>query len=133
MAFTYSHLYNLSTIGIRFFTVYGPWGRPDMALFKFTKKIINNEYIEVYNNGEMYRSFTYIDDVTKAMLKIIANIDKVKGSKVPFKLLNIGSNKSEKLLNFITLIEKNLNKKAKKNIYLPRWEIPIQQKQTLKN
>ena len=118
MAFTYSHLYNLSTIGIRFFTVYGPWGRPDMALFKFTKKIINNEYIEVYNNGEMYRSFTYIDDVTKAMLKIIANIDKVKGSKVPFKLLNIGSNKSEKLLNFITLIEKNLNKKAKKK-YLP--------------
>ena len=118
MAFAYSHLYNLPTIGIRFFTVYGPWGRPDMALFKFTEKIIKNKYIEVYNNGEMYRSFTYIDDVTKAMLKIIAKIDKIKDSKVPYKILNIGSNKSEKLLNFISLIEKNLNKKAKKK-YLP--------------
>ena len=118
MAFAYSHLYNLPTIGIRFFTVYGPWGRPDMALFKFTEKIIKNKHIEVYNNGEMYRSFTYIDDVTKAMLKIIAKIDKIKDYKIPYKILNIGSNKSEKLLNFITLIEKNLKKKAKKK-YLP--------------
>ena len=71
MAYTYSHLYKLKTIGLRFFTVYGPWGRPDMALYKFTEKINKNKTIEIYNNGEMFRSFTYIDDAVKVILKII--------------------------------------------------------------
>ena len=118
MAYTYSHLYKIPIIGIRFFTVYGPWGRPDMALYKFTKKILQNKNIDVYNKGEMYRSFTYIDDVVKAVLRILYNMNKLKSKKVPFKILNIGSNKSEKLSNFIRLLEKNLKKNAKKN-YLP--------------
>ena len=118
MAYTYSHLYKIPIIGIRFFTVYGPWGRPDMALYKFTKKILQNKNIDVYNKGEMYRSFTYIDDVVKAVIKVLYNMNKLKSKKVPFKILNIGSNKSEKLSNFIRLLEKNLKKNAKKN-YLP--------------
>ena len=89
-----------------------------MALYKFTKKILQNKNIDVYNKGEMYRSFTYIDDVVKAVLRILYNMNKLKSKKVPFKILNIGSNKSEKLSNFIRLLEKNLKKNAKKN-YLP--------------
>ena len=102
----------------RFFTVYGPWGRPDMALYKFTNKILKNKNIDVYNKGEMYRSFTYIDDVVKAVIRILSKMDKLNSKKVPFKILNIGSNKSEKLSHFIELIEKNLKKNAIKN-YLP--------------
>jgi len=118
MAYTYSHLYKIPIIGIRFFTVYGPWGRPDMALYKFTNKILKNKNIDVYNKGEMYRSFTYIDDVVKAVIRILSKMDKLNSKKVPFKILNIGSNKSEKLSRFIELIEKNLKKNAIKN-YLP--------------
>ncbi len=118
MAYTYSHLYKIPIVGIRFFTVYGPWGRPDMALYKFSEKISNNKTIDVYNNGEMYRSFTYIDDAVKAVVKILNKIDSLKNKKIPFKILNIGSSKSEKLSNFIRHIEKNLKLKAKKN-YLP--------------
>ena len=118
MAYTYSHLYKIPIIGIRFFTVYGPWGRPDMALYKFSEKISKNKTIDVYNNGEMYRSFTYIDDAVKAVVKILNKIDSLKNKKIPFKILNIGSSKSEKLSNFIKHIEKNLKLKAKKN-YLP--------------
>ena len=118
MAYTYSHLYKLKTIGLRFFTVYGPWGRPDMALYKFTEKINKNKTIEIYNNGEMFRSFTYIDDAVKVILKIIKNINKLNKYEVPYKILNIGTSKSEKLLRFVNLIEKNLNKNAKK-VYLP--------------
>ena len=118
MAYTYSHLYKLKTIGLRFFTVYGPWGRPDMALYKFTDKIIKNKKIEIYNKGEMYRSFTYIDDAVKSVIKVINNFDKIDKYKVPFKILNIGTSKSEKLLKFVKLIEKNLKTKALK-IFLP--------------
>ena len=123
MAFAYSDLYKIPTIGIRFFTVYGPWGRPDMALYKFTDKILKNKKIEVYNHGKMYRSFTYIDDVAAAVVKILANIDKLKSHKTPFKILNIGSNKSEKLSKFINLIEKNLKIKAiKKNLPIQKGD-----------
>ena len=89
-----------------------------MALYKFTNKILKNKNIDVYNKGEMYRSFTYIDDVVKAVIRILSKMDKLNSKKVPFKILNIGSNKSEKLTNFIELIEKNLKKKSIKN-YLP--------------
>lgn len=73
MAHTYSHLYNLPTTGLRFFTVYGPWGRPDMALFKFTKAVVNNETIDVYNHGNMMRDFTYVDDIVEAISRLIQN------------------------------------------------------------
>ena len=73
MAHTYSHLYNLSTTGLRFFTVYGPWGRPDMALFKFTKAVVNDEIIDIYNHGEMMRDFTYVDDIVEAISRLIQN------------------------------------------------------------
>ena len=74
MAHTYSHLYNLSTTGLRFFTVYGPWGRPDMALFKFTKAVVNDETIDVYNHGKMMRDFTYVDDIVEAISRLIQNL-----------------------------------------------------------
>ena len=73
MAHTYSHLYNLPTTGLRFFTVYGPWGRPDMALFKFTKAVVNDETIDVYNHGNMMRDFTYVDDIVEAISRLIQN------------------------------------------------------------
>ncbi len=119
IAYTKSYLENLPTTGIRFFTVYGPWGRPDMALFKFTRNILENKKIDVYNNGKMNRSFTYIDDAIKILTKIILKIPNTnKKNSVPFNIMNIGSKKTINLLNFINLIEKNLNKKSLKN-YLP--------------
>ena len=125
MAHTYSHLYNLPTTGLRFFTVYGPWGRPDMSYFIFTSKILKEEKIKIFNNGEMERDFTYIDDVTESILKLI-----IKGSRdskevnfsealpsaswCPFKLFNIGNSSPIKLMDFIKTLETNLGKKAKK-------------------
>lgn len=124
MAHTYSHLFNLPTTGLRFFTVYGPWGRPDMALFLFTKAILNDESIDVYNNGEMFRDFTYIHDIVEGIFRLIAKIP--TGNKewnpnnpdpslsiAPYKIFNIGNSKPVKLLDFITEIENNLGKKAK--------------------
>ncbi len=107
---TYQHLYEINTIGLRFFTVYGPWGRPDMATWIFTKKIINGEPIEVYNNGDMERDFTYIDDIVKGTLNIIDSCEKkiFKESKI----YNIGNNNPENLLDFISVIENYLEKKA---------------------
>ena len=120
IAYTKSYLENLPTTGVRFFTVYGPWGRPDMALFKFTRNIIKNKKIEVFNNGNMSRSFTYIDDATKILEKIITKDQKKikKKKEVPFNIINLGSKKTVNLKKFILLIEKNLNKKSKKK-YLP--------------
>jgi UDP-glucuronate 4-epimerase len=126
MAHTYSHLYNLPTTGLRFFTVYGPWGRPDMALFLFTKAILKGEPIEVYNNGEMKRDFTYIDDIINGVLSLLdsppISIDYWNGqvtdpssSKAPFKLYNIGNNIPVNLMDFIGEIEKKLGKKAEIN------------------
>ena len=129
MAHTYSHLYNLPTTGLRFFTVYGPWGRPDMALFKFTKNIISGKPIDVYNNGNHKRDFTYIDDITEALIRIInkpAEPDKnwdsynpdPGTSKAPWRIYNIGNNKPINLMDYIKAIEVSLNKKAKIN-FLP--------------
>ena len=125
MAHTYSHLYNLPTTGLRFFTVYGPWGRPDMALFKFTKGIINKKKIDIYNNGKMYRDFTYIDDIVNGITALInkaPNLNqfgKIKNDSLspiaPFRILNIGNTKKVFLLDFINELEKQLGKKAIRN------------------
>lgn len=121
MAHTYSHLFQIPTTGLRFFTVYGPWGRPDMAMFLFTDAIINGRPIKVFNYGEMERDFTYISDIINGITKII---EKPLSSRVEkkefYKIYNIGNNNSVKLLDFITEIEKNLNKKALKKM------LPIQ-------
>lgn len=126
MAHSYSHLYNLPTTGLRFFTVYGPWGRPDMALYKFTEAIYKNKEIDVYNNGKMTRDFTYIDDVVDCIKKIIEkspliSLSKKDNSKpdihkVPYKIFNIGNNKPEDLNKYINAIEVSLNKTAKINL-----------------
>lgn len=129
MAHTYSHLYGLMTTGLRFFTVYGPWGRPDMALFKFTKSIINDEKIDVYNYGNHTRDFTYIDDVVEAIFKVVyreKNINEnwnslepdPSSSSAPWEVFNIGNNNPIKLMDYINYLEKALNKKAKIN-FLP--------------
>ncbi|WP_105976217.1 NAD-dependent epimerase [Staphylococcus simulans] len=126
MAHTYSHLYNLPTTGLRFFTVYGPWGRPDMALFKFTKAIVNDETIDVYNHGNMMRDFTYVDDIVEAISRLVkrpaqpnpewsgANPDP-SSSYAPYKIYNIGNNSPVRLMEFVEAIENKLNKSAKKN------------------
>ena len=111
MSYTYNHLYGINTIGLRFFTVYGPWGRPDMATWIFTKKIINEEPIEVFNNGNMERDFTYIDDIINGTISILDSC-KDDSNESFSKVYNIGNNKPENLLYFISLIEENLGKKA---------------------
>ena len=112
MAHTYSHLFNFPTTGLRFFTVYGPWGRPDMAMFLFTKAIVNKKPIKVFNHGNMERDFTYIDDIVNGVVKII---EKPITDRL-YKIYNIGNNNSVKLLDFIKEIEINLNIVAKKNM-----------------
>ncbi|WP_087974161.1 NAD-dependent epimerase [Oceanobacillus rekensis] len=128
-AHTYSHLYGLPTTGLRFFTVYGPWGRPDMALFLFTKAIVNDEPIDVFNHGNMMRDFTYVDDIVESITRLTqrpaqpnpdwsgANPDP-GSSYAPYKVYNIGNNSPVKLMEFIEAIENKLGKTAKKN-YLP--------------
>jgi UDP-glucuronate 4-epimerase len=121
MAYAYSELYGLNITCLRFFTVYGPWGRPDMALFKFVKNIYENKKIDVYNFGKHKRDFTYISDIINAVDKILFNAKykkKLKNKKIPFETFNLARSKPEKLLTFIKIIEKNLNKKAMIN-YLP--------------
>lgn len=109
MAFTYHHLFNIQSVGLRFFTVYGPWGRPDMAYFSFTKKIINNEPIDLYNFGNMRRDFTYIDDILSG---IVASLDIEEGCH----LFNLGNERPESLHTLVELIEKETGKKAIKNL-----------------
>ena len=111
MSYTYNHLYGINTIGLRFFTVYGPWGRPDMATWIFTKKIINGDPIEVYNNGVMERDFTYIDDIISGTISILDSC-KEETSQNFSKVYNIGNNKPENLLDFISIIEDYLGIKA---------------------
>jgi UDP-glucuronate 4-epimerase len=111
MSYTYNHLYGINTIGLRFFTVYGPWGRPDMATWIFTKKIINGDPIEVYNNGIMQRDFTYIDDIISGTISILDSC-KQETSQNFSKVYNIGNNKPENLLDFISIIEDYLGIKA---------------------
>lgn len=105
MAYTYSHLYGIPTTGLRFFTVYGPWGRPDMAYFSFTNKFVKGETIQVFNHGDMKRDFTYIDDIVKG---IIAVIDSPPTTTPPAKVYNIGNNQPEDLMSFIKTLEKSL-------------------------
>lgn len=121
MAHTYSHLYNIPTTGLRFFTVYGPYGRPDMAYFSFTKKILNGEEIDVFNNGEMQRDFTYIDDIVEGISRIIDKVPKTRSSiissaKAPYKVYNIGNNQPVTLRRFITAIEDACGRKANENL-----------------
>ncbi len=117
MAHTYSHLFKIPTTGLRFFTVYGPWGRPDMAMFLFTDAIINDRPIKVFNHGNMERDFTYIDDIVEGVIRIIQKSpeERIKINEY-YKIYNIGNNKSVKLLEFIKEIETNLQKKATKNM-----------------
>jgi UDP-glucuronate 4-epimerase len=124
MAHTYSHLYNLPTTGLRFFTVYGPWGRPDMALFKFTKAILAGEKIPVFNYGKHRRDFTYIDDIVECIVRVLdqpaqsnpswsgAEPDSAT-SKAPWRIYNIGNNKPVELMDYISALENSLGRKAK--------------------
>jgi len=138
MAHAYSHLYGIPTTGLRFFTVYGPWGRPDMAYFKFTRAIERGETIDVYNEGKMERDFTYIDDIVEGIVRVTNKIPSPlagegqgegdgsrltghgsrSGSTAPYRLYNIGNHSPVKLMDFITAIEKALGKEAKKT-FLP--------------
>ena len=114
MAHTYSHLYGLKTTGLRFFTVYGPWGRPDMAYFKFVKAILDNKPIHIYNHGKLSRDFTYIDDIAQGVINVILQ---QKGPSEVYQLYNIGYHKPVLLLDFIETIEDILGKKAKKEFF----------------
>jgi len=127
MAHTYSHLFNLPTTGLRFFTVYGPWGRPDMALFMFTKNIIEGKPIDVFNYGKHQRDFTYIDDIVEGVIRTLDNVAQPNEnwsgknpdsatSKAPYRLYNIGSNSPCELLRYIEIIEDCVGKKAIKNM-----------------
>ena len=127
MAHTYSELYDLPTTGLRFFTVYGPWGRPDMALFKFTKSILEGKEIEVFNYGNHKRDFTYIDDIVSGVIKVIDNPARKNdnwtgknpdpsSSRAPWKVYNIGNSSPVELNEFINAIETSLGKKAKKKL-----------------
>ncbi|HAX99441.1 MAG TPA: capsular biosynthesis protein CpsI [Candidatus Atribacteria bacterium] len=129
MAHSYSYLFGIPTTGLRFFTVYGPWGRPDMALFLFTRAILENRPIDIYNFGNMERDFTYIDDIIESVIRVMKKIPDPNPqwssenpdpatSAAPFKLYNIGNNNPVKLLNLIKVLEECLGKKAKKN-FLP--------------
>lgn len=129
MAHTYSHLYNLPTTGLRFFTVYGPWGRPDMALFLFTRAILANEPIDVFNHGNMERDFTYVGDIVEGVYRVIHKLPEgipawntdspdPATSYCPYRLYNIGNNNKEKLLRYIEVLEDCLGRKAEKN-FLP--------------
>lgn len=120
MAHTYSHLYNIPTTGLRFFTVYGPWGRPDMAYFSFTQKILKGETIDVYNYGKMERDFTYIDDIVEGIVRVMDHIPSSQESEIttanaPYKIYNIGNNQPIKLERFIKAIESAAGKQAIKN------------------
>ena len=123
MAHSYSYLYKLPTTGLRFFTVYGPWGRPDMALFKFTKRILEEKPIDVFNHGNHTRDFTYVDDIIEGVMKTLdnpassnSNWDSNKPdpatSNAPWSIYNIGNNKPVNLMNYIEALEKTLGKKA---------------------
>jgi UDP-glucuronate 4-epimerase len=138
MAHSYSHLYGIPTTGLRFFTVYGPWGRPDMALFLFTKAILASKPIDVYNNGNMERDFTYIDDIVEGVSRIINKVPtpdpewsgetpSLASSSAPYSLYNIGSNAPVQLMSYIREIEKNLGLKAKLNL------MPMQDGDVLKS
>ncbi|MCG7531138.1 NAD-dependent epimerase [Psychrobium sp. MM17-31] len=126
MSHTYSHLYGIPTTGLRFFTVYGPWGRPDMALFKFTDAIVKGKKIDVYNNGDMSRDFTYIDDIVEGIIKVQdkvpvfdeswkVELNSPAKSSAPYRIFNIGNGNPVKLMEFINSLERSLGMKVNKN------------------
>ncbi len=136
MAHSYSHLYDLQTTGVRFFTVYGPWGRPDMAPMLFTDAIVNDRAIKVFNHGDMSRDFTYIDDIVDGLIKVIDNPatsnkewdaknPEIQSSSAPYRIYNIGNNEPVSLMGFIETIEKALGKTAEKNM-LPMQDGDVQ-------
>ena len=137
MAHTYSHLFGIPSTGLRFFTVYGPWGRPDMAYFSFTKAILEGRSIDIFNQGEMKRSFTYIDDVVEGVLRLLPHIPKVSADDgansdpafsaiAPFRVYNIGSDRPEGLLRFIEVLEENLGTEAEKNMQpMQPGDVPV--------
>lgn len=118
MAYTYSHLYDIPATGLRFFTVYGPYGRPDMAYFKFANKIRKGEPIQIYNHGDMYRDFTYVDDIVTGIEHMLCNPPKANELGNLYKVYNIGNHKPEQLMHFIEVLEQALGQKAEKE-YLP--------------
>ncbi len=121
MAHSYSNIYKIPSTAVRFFTVYGPFGRPDMALFKFTNKILNNKEINLFNNGKHIRDFTYIDDIISGLLRLINRPSK---KTIPYQVYNIGNGNPQKLIKYLRAIEKNLNKKAKiKNLPLQKGDV----------
>lgn len=126
LAHSYSHLFNLPTTGLRFFTVYGPWGRPDMALFKFTEAILKGKQIDIYNHGRMTRDFTYIDDVVEGVVRLVdkpassspefnSQSPDAGTSNAPWRILNVGNGQPEPLMNYISALERTLGIKAEKN------------------
>lgn len=117
LAYAYSKLYSIPSTGLRFFTVYGPYGRPDMAYYSFTEKIIKGEPIKVFNNGDMYRDFTYIDDIVEGIYRLLTFIPKEDENNVQHKVYNIGNNHPEKLMDFIEILEDCIGKKAVKEYY----------------
>ena len=137
MAHTYSYLFNIPTTGLRFFSVYGPWGRPDMALFIFTKSILEGKTIDIYNQGDMRRDFTYIDDIVEGVTRVIDNpatpnkewnsmAPDPSSSKAPYKIFNIGNNNPVKLMDFIDAIENELGRKATKNLLpMQPGDVPV--------
>ena len=134
MIHNYSHNFNIPSTVLRFFTVYGPWGRPDMALFKFVNAILSNSAIDVYNKGELWRDFTFIDDLTESIYKLIEVIPQTEkkcsndtlSSKAPYRVVNIGNQKAVKLDNFISTLEKVMAKKAiRKNKPMQKGDVPF--------
>ena len=118
MAYTYSHLYGIPATGLRFFTVYGPYGRPDMAYFKFTDLMYRGEAIKIYNGGDMYRDFTYVDDIVEGIEHMLCNPPKENENGDRYKVYNIGNNRPEKLMHFIEVLEQAVGKTAQKE-FLP--------------
>ena len=131
MAHTYSHLFDIPTTGLRFFTVYGPYGRPDMAYYKFTKAVLSGDPIDIYNNGEMKRDFTYIDDIIVGVVRVMDRIPSAEtntfsAAKAPYKLYNIGNHNPVALRSFIEAIEESCNRKAIKNLLpMQPGDVPV--------
>jgi UDP-glucuronate 4-epimerase len=126
MAYTYSHLYGIPATGLRFFTVYGPMGRPDMAYFSFTQKILSGQAVKVFNHGDMYRDFTYIDDIVEGVVRVICKPPEAGQGGARHRVFNIGNNSPEKLTVFIETLEKALSKAIGRDIVAPKEFLPMQ-------
>lgn len=126
MAHCYSKLYGIPSTGLRFFTVYGPMGRPDMAYFSFTQKILSGEAIKIFNNGDMYRDFTYVDDIVEGIVNVMYKVPDKNEQGVPYKVYNIGNNKPEKLMDYIECLEKALSNAYGREIVAKKEFLPMQ-------